>query len=277
MEKAAASKRVKDGRLHPAGVPSRSYKLAVVIPDLHVPHEDKRSVAAVEQYLADERWDYWVCLGDLIDNEAISTFNAGKPRKVQQAPTVQEQFSEANRFLDRHLAAVTRLNSDCSLVYIEGNHEERTERYVDRNPELQGLVDVERALRLHERAVRYVRFWSTGELYQLGKLYLGHGAFAVQNHAAKHVRDFGVCLGYGHTHDVQMFTIKRRGKNETLMAQSFGCLCEYEQPYMRGRPTNWSHAIGVVYIHPDGTFQHTVAMIHKHRLVGPTNGKVYQG
>jgi predicted phosphodiesterase len=255
----------------------RQYQLAVVVPDLHVPHEDKRSVAALEQYLADEKWDYWICLGDLIDNEAVSAFNVGKPRKIMTAPTVLEQFSEANRFLDRHLAAATKNNPDCKLVYIEGNHEERCERYVDKAPELQGLVDVERALKLKERNVQYVRFWSRGDLYQLGKLYVGHGAYTVQNHAAKHVRDFGCNLIYGHSHDVQMFTIKQRGKNQTLMGQSLGCLCAHDQPYMRGRPTNWSTAFGIVYLHADGIFQHQVVMVNKFRFVGPTTGKLYQG
>ena len=276
METPKAPQRLKDRGKHPADVP-RPYKLAVVIPDLHVPHEDKRSVAAVEQYLADEKWDYWICIGDLVDNDAISAFNAGKPRKITQAPTVQEQFSEANLFLNRHLSTVTRHNPTVDLVYLEGNHEERTERYVDRNPELQGLVDIEQALRLKQRGVKYVRFWSTGELYQLGKLYIGHGAYAVQNHAAKHVRDFGCNIMYGHTHDVQQFTVKQRGKNQTLLAQSIGCLCAHDQPYMRGRPTNWSTAFAIVYLYPDGLFQHEVVMIQKHRFVGPTTGKLYQG
>lgn len=242
-----------------------------------MPHEDKRSVAAVEQYLADERWDYWVQLGDLLDCDAVSSFNVGQPRKVMNAPTVAEQFDTGNAFLDRHVAAVTKQNPKCELVYISGNHEHRLERYVDKNPELQGLVDVEKSLRLRERGIRYVRFWENGELFQLGKLYLGHGAYAVQHHAAKHVRDFGVCLGYGHVHDVQSATIKRRGKNETWLAQSFGCLCQMEQAYMRGRPTNWSHAFGVVYLFPDSYFQHQVVLIHKHRFIGPTNQKLYQG
>lgn len=255
--------------------PERPYKLAVLIPDLHLPHEDKRSVAALEAYLRDEWWDYWICLGDMLDNDAISAFNVGKPRKILTAPTVQEQFEYANRFLDRHLGVVRGGNGECRLVYLEGNHEERTERYVDRLPELQGLVDVERGLNLKARGVQYVRFWSSGELYPLGKLYLGHGAYTVQNHAAKHVRDFGCCIGYGHTHDVQSYSIKQRGKQHTIMAQSFGCLCQYDQPYLRGRPTNWTHAFGVVYLFPDGFFQHQVVQIHKNRFVGPTNGKVY--
>ena len=277
METPAAVERVKARSKHPSDVPPvpRQYKLAVVIPDLHLPHEDKRTVAAVEKYLADESWDYWVCLGDMIDCEAISSFNVGKPRKVMSAPTVQEQFDYANVFLDRHLAAVSKQNPEVKKVYISGNHEYRCERYVDRSPELQGLVDVERALGLSKRNVQYVRFWENGELFQLGKLYLGHGAYVVQNHAAKHVRDFGCNLLYGHTHDIQQHSIKQRGKQQSLMAQSCGCLCEYEQAYMRGRPTNWAHAIGVVYVFPNGLFQLQVVPIIQSRFVGPTTGKVY--
>ena len=256
--------------------PERDYALAIVIPDTHLPQEDKKAIEAVEQYMADEWFDWYIHLGDLVDNEAISDFSRDYPRKRMSAPTVQEQFDYANAFLDRHLAAATKRNPNCRKALIEGNHEYRTERYADRNPELEGLVSIERQLRLKERGVEYVRFWSKGDLYRIGKLYLGHGVYTVQNHAAKHVREFGCNLLYAHVHDVQSYYIRRRGSNHALMAQSIGCLCKYEQTYMRGRPHNWMNAFAVVYSFPDGTFQHDVIPILNGRFVAP-NGRVYHG
>ena len=257
--------------------PDRDYGLWLVPPDTHLPEEDKQAVDALEQYAADEWWDGWCHLGDLLDNEAISEFSRDYPRKRVAAPTVQEQFDYANTWLDRHLAAVSTRNSSPKKVLVEGNHEFRTERYADRMPELQGLVDVERALRLKERGIEYVRFWSKGDLYKIGKLYLGHGVYTVQNHAAKHVREYGCNLLYGHCHDIQAAYVRRRGSNHPLMAQSVGCLCKYDQLYMRGRPMNWMLAFAVVMSFPDGSFQHQVVPIINGRFVGPTNGKVYKG
>ena len=39
----------------------------IVLPDMQVPFHDKLTLAAVEKYMADERWDEWVQLGDFID------------------------------------------------------------------------------------------------------------------------------------------------------------------------------------------------------------------
>lgn len=256
---------------------TRPYKLALVLPDIHNPHEDKKAVAGVERYAADESWDYWICLGDLLDNDAISAFNAGKPRKLMAAPTVKEQFDYTNVFLDRHLQAVKAKSPNVECVLIEGNHEERTERYCDGRPELEGIVDVAEGLRLKERGIRYVRFWSKGESYKLGKLTCIHGAYTPQNHAAKHVRDYGTSLVYGHVHDAQQFSVKLKGSGKPLSAWSIGCLCRLDLDYMRGRPHNWIHAFAVVYIFPDGNFQLTTVPIVGGRFVGPTNGRVYNG
>lgn len=256
---------------------ARDYGLWLVIPDTHIPEHDRQAVDAVEQYAADERWDGWVHLGDLGDNEAISDYSRDYPRKRSNAPRVTDSEFAVNEFLDRHLAIVSANNPDVEKIIIEGNHEFRTERYVDRAPELEGKVDIEKDWRLKERGVKYVRYWSKGDLYRIGKLYLGHGVYTVQNHANKHVREYGCNLLYGHCHDVQSSYIRRRGSNHPLMAQSVGCLCKYDQLYMRGRPMNWMHAFAVVAAFPDGTFQHTVVPIINGRFVGPTNGKVYKG
>lgn len=257
--------------------PERDYALWVVIPDVHIPHEDRRAVNAVEQYIADEWWDGWVCLGDLLDCQSISDFDRDYARRRVTAQTMQEEFDVGNKWLDRHLATVTARNPDAKKVLISGNHEHRTERYADRNPEMAGSVELQRHLRLKERGIQYVDFWGKGELFRLGKLYLGHGAYTVQNHAAKHVRDYGANLLYGHVHDIQSHYIRRRGNNHPIMAQSIGCLCKYDQAYMRGRPTNWIHGFAVVYLFPDGAFQIGQVAIINGRFVGPTNGKVYKG
>lgn len=257
--------------------PDREYQLWAVIPDVHLPREAKQPIDAVEQFLADEWLDGWVCLGDLLDCEAISDFERDYPRRRVAAPTLDEQFDYANVWLDRHLAAVRNRNPEARCVYLSGNHEFRTERYTDRNPELGKIISVPKRLQVTERRIEYIDFWGKGDLFRLGKLYLGHGVYAVQNHAAKHVREYGCNLVYGHVHDMQSHYIRRRGSQHPLMAMSLGCLCEYEQAYMRGRPNNWIWGFGLVFLFPDGCFQVVPVTIINNRFVSPTTGKVYRG
>ena len=252
-------------------------KLALVLPDIHLPRENKAALAAVEAYMADQKFDYWIQLGDLIDNESISAFNDGKPRKMVSAPTVLEQFDYANDWLDKHLAVLKKKSPECQKHFIEGNHCERTERYVDKNPQLAGLVDVPRGLRLKERGINWIPYWSKGQTLRIGKLHFIHGTYPVANHAAKHVREYGCNVVYGHVHDYQVFTHKKMGDDQTIMGMSLGCLCDFKQPYMRGRPHNWVHMFGVVHFWPNGMFEVVPVTMINSRFVGPTNGRTYDG
>lgn len=260
----------------PKPKPERDFRFGLGFTDSHFPYQDDKVLRAIEHYIEDECLDWWFHLGDLIDNEAISDFVRDKPRQMLSAAPLKAQAGEVNKWLDQHLAIVEANNPEVRKVLVEGNHEYRTERYIDRHPHLKGMVEVEEQLHLKKRGIEYVRFWSRGDVYRIGKLCLGHGVYTVQNHAAKHVREYGCNLLYGHLHDVQAHYIRRRGSNHPLMAQSIGCTCRYDMLYMRGRPMNWMTAFVVVGVFPDGTFQHQVVPVINGRFIGPTNGKVYR-
>ncbi|MHC4621321.1 MAG: hypothetical protein ACYTEQ_26560, partial [Planctomycetota bacterium] len=99
-------------------------------------------------------------------------------------------------------------------------------------------------LHLDERGIKWVRSWSKSELYKIGKAIFHHGPYSNMHHAKKTALNYGEPTFYGHTHDIQAFSEIQHGNNKTIMAQSLGCLCEYEQPYIRGRPTRWQQAFG---------------------------------
>ena len=56
------------------------YKKALVLPDMHCPHEDKRTIAAVYAYMESESWDYVINLGDFLDFNCISRWTKDTPR-----------------------------------------------------------------------------------------------------------------------------------------------------------------------------------------------------
>lgn len=246
-------------------------KKVVVIPDLHLPYEDKRSVAAVEKYLATQEWDEIIYLGDLIDFDAISSHNATNLRAVE-GKTINGDYAYTNDFLDRQRNI---LGNTTKMTLLEGNHDYRIERYIDCNPRLRGSLEVDRCLHLKDRGINWVRSWRDGVVYRIGKAGFIHGLYTNDQHSKQHVSKYGENIFYGHLHDVQLYSLTRNGDNKTIVGQSLGCLCDYRPYWMRGRPNRWQQAITVFHFFPDGHFSYAVTQIFKHRFI--IDGKEYKG
>lgn len=247
----------------------------LIVPDMQVPYHDKRSLAALEKYMAEERWDGVLYLGDFIDLDCISSHNKERLREVE-GKRIFKDYEIANEILDRHQRIVRSKNKDAQFVLLEGNHEYRMERYIDANPQMEGMIEVELGLRLKERRIKWVRAWSKGDIYTIGKANFTHGQYTTQYHAAKMVNNYGDNIFYGHTHDVMTYSRVMRGRDKTIVGQSLGCLCQYELSYIKKNPTNWQQAFGVFYFMPSGHFTYYVPRIFNHKFVAP-NGKIYEG
>ena len=248
-----------------------SYEKWLVIPDIHLPYEDKKTFKAIWSYMGSEKWDGVIILGDLLDFNEISKFNQDAPRR--RTEKVKETFQTGNLFLDK-LCKTT--GKKCQIVLLEGNHDYRPEDYMDRNEQLDGLLDVADNLHLKKRGIKWVKNWSRGELFVKGHAKFAHGQFTSTHHAKKMAQTYGTCIYYGHTHDIQEFAIEYRGDSKNIVGKSLGCTCDLKQKYLKGNPTKWQQAITVFQFFKDGYFQENTIKIFKHRFVG-LNGKVYDG
>lgn len=248
-------------------------KHLIVLPDPHIRAkaggEDKRSIAAVEKYIKDAEPDEIICIGDFLDFNCISDHNAFNLRATE-GETIQRDYNVANKVLDRWQKLTPK------VVLLEGNHDYRVERFIDAYPKMAGLLEVETGLRLRERGIKWVRSWSKGEKYRVGNATFIHGRYVNDHHAKKHAEAFGRPIFYGHTHDIQLYSKVTEGDNKTVVGQSLGCLCEYQQYYLKGFPNRWQQAFAEFYVREDGFFNYTVTMIFNHKFIGP-NGKEYHG
>lgn len=248
-------------------------KKVLCLPDIHIPMHDKHSLAAVEKYMAEEGpFDQVIYMGDLMDFDCISHFNAKNLRAVE-GKTISKDYVVANQMLDLHREI---LGKNTKMVLLEGNHDYRITKVIDANPRLEGFLEVPIRLRLKERGIKWVKSWSEGEVYRIGKASFIHGLYTSKYHAEKHVQAYGTNLFYGHLHDCQAFDQVLNGDNKTIMAQSLGCLCAYRQQYLKGRPNKWQQAFSLFYFHEDGYFNHFVVRIFRHRFTSPS-GKTYKG
>ena len=157
-------------------------------------------------------------------------------------------------------------------VYFTGNS--RVERYLDQNPEHEGLMEVPTRLNLDDIGVNWIKSWTTGEMVRIGEASFTHGNRTNKYHSFKMASEYMSNIFYGHCHDTQSFTLTSKGDDSTYIGQSLGCLCQYDQQYKNGKPDNWQIAFGVFHFFPDGNFNHYVVRIFDYKFVAP-NGEVY--
>lgn len=239
----------------------------VILPDMQVPYEDKRSLAAVESYMAAHRWDGYLNLGDFLDFNELSSYVEGKPGAVKE--NVADTFEAGRTILLRHAKILRSRNVDARMVLIQGNHDYRAVSYAEKHPELREHLDVRKNLQLDPMDVEWVPSWEKGKLFRLGNAYFTHGLLTGKYAASKMVDHFGVCIYFGHDHGVSFHAKVRHGDDKTLEGGSLGCLCRYDQKYLKGAPTNWQQAVTTFFLLPNGNYNLYVSRIFNHRFVGP--------
>lgn len=136
------------------------------------------------------------------------------------------------------------------IVWLEGNHENWVEQYLDKNPELEGLIEYQELLDLKDRGIKWVKL---NHLHKVGHLYLTHGMYINQYHAKKHLDVLGCNVVYGHTHKSQMHS-KNMVMLKTYKAWGLGCLCGKKPDYLRGKIGNWDTGFAVLYVATNGEF-----------------------
>jgi len=215
----------------------------IVVPDVHLTTDVPKEYEIVKRFIEDQKPDEVILLGDFMDCSSLSHWNESKAR-VMEGKRWKEECKVANKeldFLQQHTKKVT---------YIEGNHCQWVEQYVDKHPEMEGLIEIPKMLKLKKRDIEWVKM---NDLYRVGSLYFTHGCYTGKYHAQKHLQNFGCNLVYGHTHNYQV-SMENRAMQDVFVAYGLGCLCGHKPEYMKNKPANWIAQFGVVYVNTDGDF-----------------------
>lgn len=242
------------------------YKVTV-LPDLHIPYHDKKTWQNVLKYLRDFKPNEIVLLGDFLDFSQISSHNRENLKALTET-SLDDDYRVGNQCLDE-LQAVQK-----KITFISGNHDYLVNRFIDAFPQLKGSIEVPLRLNLKERGVKYVPFWESGAVHKIGKATFIHGYYTNDGHAKKHLSAWEENVFYGHLHDTQSYSKTNNGSNKTKIAQSLGCLCDYRQYWMKGRPSRWQQAFGEFHFREDGFFNYYVVNVFNHGFVAPS-GKWY--
>lgn len=218
-----------------------------VISDVHVPFHDKRATESALRYLRSQNIDALVLNGDFMDMYQVSDHDKDKRRSI----TFGDELEEGRLILSQ---IRSYFGADVQIVYQEGNHEERYERFLPQamaSDKVRGS-SVAQQLDLHQHKVTWVGGRRGIELGRLS-IYHGHEMKASGMNAARtlSMRLMDNVL-IGHLHRPQ--SVQRpRLKGDVIGSWVSGCLCNLRPFYA---PINeWQHGFNIVRVHDDGMFQ----------------------
>lgn len=172
-------------------------KTALIIPDCHIPYEDKKAYALMLKAAIDLKPDEIVILGDFADFYAVSSH--GKHPLL--AHTLMEEIERVIQRLDE----LDKLFPDTRKIFLEGNHEFRLERYIQNvAPGLFGVTETKNILKLDNRPNWKFIPYGPNQCHHVLQSYLRARHEPVGN-SAKLTAQRALCsLVYGHIHRIEM-------------------------------------------------------------------------
>jgi len=248
-------------------IPKGRLRKAILLPDIHHPHHDIAAWNAVLKFLKWFQPDIVVLLGDAMEMRAIDHWKREKG-DLKSFEGIRLLY-DYGLFEDEIMKPIEELLPNAEKVYMGGNHEDWINKVINQNPQLEGMIELEKVLQLKERGWKWIPWVSKDRatntvrgVYKIGKLTIFHGHYTNIYHARKTADSYSKSTAYGHTHDIQSYTkVHVDDVGDYHTSQSIGCLCNKSPEFMRGRPNRWVHGFGVMYVRPSGHFNLYVPII----------------
>lgn len=205
----------------------------IALGDIHFPFSNPSSLDETINFISDYCPEYIILLGDIVDCYSLSRFDK-EPRRIL---SLQKEFDLANEFL----AKLKQVSPKSQIIYIEGNHERRLQKYLDSHPEISSIrsLTIPLLLGLDTLDIPYVKNFT------LGDMYFTHGE-VVRKYSGQSARgeleknDVSGCSG--HTHRLSHYF--KTTTHRDLQWVEAGCLCSLNPVYLDTKP-DWQN--GFIY------------------------------
>lgn len=222
----------------------------MALADSHSPETDEAAVNAAIKLGRFYRPDLLLHLGDVGEFASVSSFSKGKP-KLLEGLRIKDDVESAVSFLNR----MSTINPKAKKVCLMGNHEDRVNRFLNENPQVDGLVSV---------ATEYNKAgWETVDVnipYEIcHKLIAIHGINWGKYAAAAHLQMFSKNVLFAHIHKNQAHS--HSFYDGVKMSWACPCLSHLNPNYLRNKPSSYSHGIVLIDILEDGKFFLDVVLI----------------
>lgn len=228
------------------------------------------AIQATLRFARDFQPDAILLVGDQLNCGPISHWVKGQPRLVEGFRLKAEMDLLDNLVL-RHF-------DTCDIkMWFVGNHEMWIQDHIDAHPSVEGLVEPENYLRLHERGYQ---IFGQGEVGSLGKLNFVHGDIALRggsvNPAKALVMAYRRNIRAGHLHTycaaVDTTPVDTSDYHTGIIVPS---LSTRNPAYTKNSSSCHCNGFLMGYVYPDGSFWDTVQIINKGRFA--YNGILYNG
>lgn len=254
-------------------------RLSIVFPDLHLGSHDSAALRVALRAAERAEPDEVIILGDWLDAHDWSAHPASDRRELRAA-TYGEEVESCRAVLE----FLEALPSVRRVVYVEGNHEHRVERWAttQRGPWLSvvdGLLPRAALSRGRAKDFRWIPYKSPGEPshYEAAPgLIAVHGWSTAKHAAAAHLgRAHGLSVIHGHTHRRQVHTLRHPVTGEVIEGHSSGCLAQLQPLWVNG-PTAWVHGYAMIQRRGDRWSIHHVG-IHDGAAILPDGSQLKAG
>jgi len=246
----------------------KPFEVALIIPDLHIPHHNQAVVNSYLQLANDIRFDKIIITGDFMDFGCISHWNKNR-HKTLEMKRLKSDYIIGNAILDEF---DKRLPKDCEKHYLMGNHEKWTDDLLEEMPALEGMIEPEEMLQLKERGYKTYKY---NQLVKFGRLYITHGIYAGTNPIKKHLDELKVNILFAHTHTLGMRLSSSPAREIAFAGYNIGCGCDLAPEYNKDRPNAWTHGLAVGYFYDNGYFDIDLIRVIDGRFV--FNERMYDG
>lgn len=220
-----------------------------ILSDVHIPYHSVAAIECAVEYLKKEKCDTILLNGDIWDCFMLSSFD----KDHRGADSVKAELEKVGHFLDY----IHEQFPKAQIVYREGNHEVRLERFLMAHAvEILDLdqVHLPALLDFKKRGIQWVndkRVIYAGGLSILHGHELATGISAPVNPARGLFLKFKTSAIMGHCHQTSEHTW-RNGRGEVSTCWSVGCLADLNPAY---RPINeFNHGYAHVRVFSGGDY-----------------------
>ena len=247
-----------------------------VLGDSHVePDQCIKRFSALGNYLVEHQPNYLISIGDFLSLDSLSAWDADK-RKTMEGVRYWNDVHSGNDALDLLEAPIicynsTRKKRHQSLykpkkIFLKGNHEDRLDRYLEKNPVLDGAeISLEYNLHLKKRGWEVVPYKQHYVIHDvafthipisnngnpIGGKYVCHKALDLYNYS----------IVFGHTHRLEIANKHRHGGEHLQQSLICGGFFDHVPPYMQGATTDSWRGMTVLTLSQDMRFDvQTVSM-----------------